>query len=67
MENGYKNGYIPRVVDADYLSGYKIRVTFSNGEERISDFEKWVGGGVFEPLKDKDYFKKFFVDGWALS
>jgi hypothetical protein len=22
---------------------------------------------MFEPLKDKKYFKKFFVDGWNIS
>ena len=67
MEKGYKNGYLPRVIDADYLGDYKVKVTFSNGEERITDFKNWVGGGVFEPLKDETYFQKFFVDGWTIS
>ncbi|MCA1609254.1 MAG: DUF2442 domain-containing protein [Acidobacteria bacterium] len=31
------------------------------------DCSKWIGGGVFEPLKDKKYFRKFFVDGWTIS
>lgn len=55
------------VVDASYLSDYKIRVAFDNGELKIADSSKWIGGGVFEPLQDKEYFKKFFIDGWTIS
>lgn len=61
------NYYMPVVIDAKYISDYKIRVTFDNGEQKIADFSKWLRGGVFEPLKDKKYFRKFFVDGWTIS
>jgi len=60
-------GYMPVVIDAKYVSDYKIRVTFDNGEQGIVDLEKKLGRGVFKPLKDKAYFKKFFVDGWTIS
>jgi len=60
--------YLPVVVDAKYLSDYKIHVVFDNGEERIADFSKWgIGRGVYKPLTEKAYFKKFFVDGWTIS
>lgn len=60
--------YMPVVVDAKYVSDYKIHVVFNNGEERIADFSKWgVGRGVYKPLKDKKYFKTFFLDGWTIS
>ena len=60
--------YIPVVIDARYVSDYKIHVIFNNGEERIADFSKWgLGRGMYKPLKDKEYFKKFFVDGWTIS
>jgi len=62
-----KNGYLPRVIDADYLGDYRIKLMFDNSQVRIVDCSKWIGGGVFEPLKDKKYFKKFFVDGWTIS
>lgn len=59
---------MPVVVGAEYLSDYKIHVIFNNGEERIADFAKWgLGRGVYKPLEDKAYFKKFFVDGWTIS
>lgn len=61
------NGYLPRVIAANYISDYKIKVTFDNGQVRIADCSKWVGGGIFETLRDKEYFKKFFVDGWTIS
>lgn len=59
--------YMPVVIDAKYLADYKIRVTFDNGEQRIVDLAGKLSRGVFRPLKDKKYFKKFFVDGWTIS
>ncbi len=59
--------YMPIVIDAKYVSDYKIKITFDNGEQKIADFSKWLKGEVFEPLKDKNYFRKFFVDGWTIS
>ncbi len=59
--------YLPTVIDAKYISDYKILVTFDNGERRIADFKKWLKGGMYKPLEDKNYFKKFFVDGWTIS
>jgi hypothetical protein len=59
--------YMPVVVQATYLADYKIRIIFDNGEEKIVDCEKWLRGELFEPLKDKVYIQKFFVDGWSIS
>ena len=58
---------MPIVIDAKYVSDYKIKITFDNGEQKIADFSKWLKGEVFEPLKDINYFRKFFVDGWTIS
>lgn len=59
---------MPVVIDARYISDYKVHVVFNNGEERIADFSKWgLGRGMYKPLKDKKYFKKFFLDGWTIS
>jgi len=59
---------MPVVIDAKYVGDYKIHVTFNNGEERVADFSNWgIGHGVYEPLQDKKYFKKFFIDGWTIS
>ena len=34
-----------------------------DGTQASVDFEPWLTGPVFEPLKDAAYFRKFFVDG----
>ncbi len=60
-------GYMPVVIDAKYIADYKIRLTFDNGEQKIADLGEKLGRGVFKPLQDKKYFKKFFVDGWTIS
>ena len=59
--------YLPVVVDAKYLTDYKIQVEFDNGEERTVDCERFLAGEIFQPLKDQEYFKKFFIDGWSIS
>lgn len=59
--------YMPIVIDAKYVSDYKIKITFDNGEQKIADFSKWLKGEVFEPLKDLEVFRKFFVDGWTIA
>lgn len=58
---------IPVVVKAKYQDGYRIRLTFSDGLEKTVDFERWLKGPMFEPLMDRAYFKRFFLDGWTVS
>ena len=59
--------YMPRVIDATYLHDYFIHLVFSNGKEGNIDLSPYIGQGVFEPLSNKSYFKKLFVDGWTIS
>lgn len=58
---------MPVVADAKYLGGYKLQLTFDNGEKRIIDLEGQLDGGVFEPLKDKSFFQKFSVNEWTVE
>ena len=51
------------VVEASYVSGYRLRLCFSDGVERTVDFSPWLRGSVFEPLREMRAFKKFFVAG----
>ena len=62
-----RNDYMPRVIEADYLKDYIIRVKFSNGSIKEIDCAQYIEGGIFEELKDCERFKKFFVDGWTVS
>ena len=49
------------VTSAEYLEGYKIRISFSNGESGTVDLEAALWGPVFEPLRDLRSFRRFRV------
>ena len=59
--------FLPHVVRAEYEKGFRIRLTFNDGTEGSVDFESWLQGPVFEPLKDESYFRKFFLDGGTVA
>lgn len=52
----------PKIVSAEYLEGYKLRVAFDDGKEGVLDLEGHLWGEVFEPLRDVSKFKRFHVD-----
>ncbi len=58
---------LPSVVDAKYRGGYRIQVTFNDRSSATLDFRRWLKGPVFAPLKDLDYFRRFFVDGGTVA
>jgi hypothetical protein len=51
------------VVAAAYEGDYRLRLQFSNGIAKTVDFSRWLHGKVFEPLRNVDEFKRFFVSG----
>jgi hypothetical protein len=55
---------MPRVVRAELVQDYRVRLTFSDGASGIVDFEhRVVGrGGVFEPLENPKVFGSFVID-----
>jgi len=58
---------LPVVVHAEYRDHFKIRLVFSDGVEGTIDFSEWLNGSVFEPLKDRAYFARFFIDGGTVA
>jgi hypothetical protein len=58
---------IPAVVRAEYVSGYRLRITFHDGAVKIVDFSAWLNGPVFEPLRELEYFKRFMISGSTVS
>ena len=50
------------VVEAKYISGYKIWIKFDTGDEGEVDLTDVLWGEVFEPLKDREIFRRFMVD-----
>ena len=59
--------FLPNVTRAEYRGGYSIHVTFNDGKSGTIDFLQWLEGPIFEPLKDGEYFQRFFLDGGTVS
>jgi hypothetical protein len=55
---------IPRVVKAELVEGYRVRLAFSDGASGVIDFrDRIVGrGGVFEALEEPKVFAAFAID-----
>jgi len=59
--------FLPSVVSAEYRGGHRIRLTFNDNSDKTVDLRRWLDGPVFEPLKDPDYFRGFFLDGGTVA
>ncbi|HZF12570.1 MAG TPA: DUF2442 domain-containing protein [Thermoanaerobaculia bacterium] len=59
--------FLPIVLRAEYCGGFRIRVIFNDGLETTIDFSEWLEGPIFEPLKDPQYFERFFIDGGTVA
>jgi hypothetical protein len=55
--------FLPHVIRANHETGFRIHLTFNDGTEASVDFEPWLTGPIFEPLKEVAYFQTFFLDG----
>ncbi len=53
---------LPAVVKAEYRGDYRIHLTFNDGTAKTVDFQPWLEGPIFEPLRDQRHFREFFVD-----
>ena len=59
--------FLPSVTRAEYCGDYRIQLTFNDGKSGTIDFVRWLEGPIFEPLKDLEYFQRFFLDGGTVS
>jgi len=59
--------YLPQVIGARYISGFVVFTRFDDGTEKHIDVSQWFRGPVFKPLKDRRFFKKFFIEGGTLA
>lgn len=57
----------PTVITVKPENGYKLAVTFENGEKRLFDVTPFLEKGVFSELKDINYFKKVKVAFGAIE
>lgn len=44
--------------DARHAGGYNVELWFADGLHAVVDLESELTGGVFEPLKDIEYFEQ---------
>ena len=54
---------IPLLTEVEPLDGYTVRVRFEDGMGGEVDLSYLLDyGGVFEPLRDRDYFRRLRAD-----
>ncbi|MDR1835113.1 MAG: DUF2442 domain-containing protein [Fusobacteriaceae bacterium] len=51
----------PRVSEVRAIDGYKLYITFTNGEKRLFDAESLLRFPVFKPLRNRALFQAVFV------
>jgi Protein of unknown function (DUF2442) len=56
---------ITNVLEAHYVDGYRLAVTFNTGESAVVDFSRMIAETPqAAQLRDIGQFKSFFLDGW---
>jgi hypothetical protein len=58
-----------KVIGLEKLGGFCVRLRFSDGTEGERDFSDVVGEGgpMVEPLKDRDFFARVFLECGTLT
>jgi hypothetical protein len=59
--------YLPQVISAKYVKDFVVHTVFDDGTEKNIDISKWFKGPVFEPLRNRRNFKKFFIEAGTLA
>ncbi|MDD2721063.1 MAG: DUF2442 domain-containing protein [Gallionella sp.] len=57
-----------KVIEANYLGDFRIGLALSDGKEGEFDGKALLQrtGPLLEPLRNEDYFRRFFLDAGAL-
>jgi len=50
---------LPKIVEAHYISGFRVWIRFSDGAEGDVDLAHELTGPIFEPLRNVEEFKRF--------
>ena len=53
---------ILHVTAAEYLSDYKVALSFNNGRSGVVDLSDSLGQGVFQPLQQLSMFRQLTLD-----
>lgn len=55
------------IEEAKHLGDFQVWLRFNDGTEGTVDLESSLDGPVFEPLKDREFFKDFRIEGHTLA
>ena len=56
---------ITNVIEAHYVDGYRLVITFNTGESAVVDFSRMIAEiPQAAQLQDVEQFKSFYLDGW---
>ena len=58
---------ILKVTHADYVRTYMLRLSFSDGANKIVDFWPLAQKGICVKLQDLDYFRNFTLDPFSVD
>lgn len=58
---------ILKIIKAQYVKDYILRLTFNNGEIRLVDFTPLMQKGICTKLQDMDYFRSFTLDPFTVD
>jgi Protein of unknown function (DUF2442) len=55
--------HLSRVTEVKVVGAHRLQITFEDGVSGEIDASSWAWDGVFEPLRDPDYFARVELDG----
>ena len=61
------NNPLLKVVAAEYVYDYTLRLTFNTGEVRLVDFRPLMQKGICHKLQNLEHFKSFCLDPFTID
>ncbi len=58
---------ILKVIDAQYMHDYVLRLSFNDGAVKLVDFLPLAQRGICTKLKDMNYFRNFTLDPFTVD
>ena len=58
---------ILKIIKAQYVKDYILRLTFNNGEIRLVDFTPLMQKGICTKLQDMVFFRSFTLDPFTVD
>ena len=57
----------PKATKVSALSGYRLKITFDNGEVKVFDVSPYIKGSWFGELADSELFKSVRINGTSVD